>query len=379
MSAPTATRPAASTVQGYNGPRDLDKQIEAAEVLAEAQRNVPPGYRGNRGDMYAVILDAIALDIPIGEALSELYYHDGTGKRGMSAILMRALIVRAGHQIHEVEVSDQAVTLELVRCDGQPGGRIRYTIGDAMNEEVANSDVFRRFTEDSLYARCTARLGRRFAADVLHGFAYLPDEVRAIARDNLERVDPKVQPREVAPEVVEFLTNLDEITSITDPEARTIAARDRWHAASKAKLTFEYAGQFDGRHMTVDQLLRGIAENAAPPVADASADAHAATSEVDSADFAGEGALPCGCEAETVVNTGIHREDCVEYVSGGAWAPLVTIRAAVLEGEPEPAATETTDPADTEEDVFGPPATAAACDCDPFDVLVDGHSCGRLQ
>jgi hypothetical protein len=365
----------------YNGPTTFAEQREYAAYVAQAGFSIPPEYRGNPADVFTTLQDAVALDIPPMEALRELYYHT-SGHRGVSAGLMRALIIRAGHHIREVvkdgvvQVSDQLVTLELERCDGHPGGQSTYTLADALNDENL-SDVGRQHLEETLYARCTSKLIRRYARDVLHGFVYTPDELRNMD-DGPRRPVVATETPTVDGDVVQLLDGLD---TMDYPKVRDLLLRARAQG-----LDGRFAGLVNDRPHTVGQVLLAVAErlrlaeqvpsHVVDPAPGAEPDS--AAPGPDPADLpAGEGTLPCGCVAAVVVATGEHVDTCVEYVPGGAWAPAVVVAGYPL---PDPADVAAAgDVVDVDGDVFGPTpnAPAGACDCDPYVVMITGHACGR--
>lgn len=345
--APPITPPAARLIQlggRYDGPSDLDGELRLASMLAGARITVPPQYRGSPGDVLAVMYAAKGLDIAISTALQQLFFQTGgdgpdTGKGGMSGALMLALIIRAGHQVVVTEHTETAVAMTLVRCDNQPGGDARWTIIEAARAGIADRESWIAYPGDMLYWRCLARLARQFAADVVQGFGYTPEEVALTVPDITAAVSPG---REPAPDVMALLKDLD---TLDHDEARAL-----WRKARSAGLLDQYAGQLEGRPVTVQAVIAEAVERRRL-AAQATTDAAAAAPGAPAPDLPGVGYLACGCEQEAVALTGDHLLGCTLAVAPPAPA------------EPEPATVVVVDEVAPVADPAGP------VDADPVDVL----------
>ena len=213
----------------YDGPRDIGDQLRLATALAGAKNAVPEMYLGNAGDILAAIYQAMALDVSVMTALQQFTYNKG--KSGMSGALMLALIIRAGHRVeHVTEPSDKKVHMRLVRCDDQPDGETSWTLAEAAVAKLTNKTIWQMYPSDLLYWRCVSRLARRFAADVVQGFGYTPEELSSINVDDVDSA--AIEVREPDPDVVAFLSGMD------DPETGA-----RWdHAATTKKWKASLAG-----------------------------------------------------------------------------------------------------------------------------------------
>lgn len=283
-------------VAGYDGPRDIDGQLRLAESLARAHTALPPMYRDSSGDILAGIYNAIALDIPVMSALHHLFYGGG-GRAGMSAALMQALILRAGHSI-AIEADNMRATGILTRCDGRPDGTAEWTITEAAVAKLTLNETWLQYPSDCLYARCLARLARRYAADVVLGFGYVPEELSSGVVDEPAANAGTVE-RPVDPEVAEFLADVDTLTY-----AETVK---KMHAAKDGGLDGRYAGDVGGSPLTVMQVL---VNHATLPGTGRETSAPVVVSEVPADEApAGEGTLDCGCLASVVASTGSHVPD----------------------------------------------------------------------
>jgi len=124
-----------------------------------------------------VILKGDELGIPPMTAIQELHVIDG--KVGMSAELMRALILRKipGSQIEVVESTDKVCTLKGSRPGHKPM-EVSFTMEDATMQKLDGKDNWRKEPSDMLYARATSRLKRRYFPDACVG-VYTTEEVMA--------------------------------------------------------------------------------------------------------------------------------------------------------------------------------------------------------
>ena len=158
--------------------------LRMAEVLAASGRasGLPDMLLGDPSAVVAKMLHAQALDIPLWTAVQDTFVVDG--QVGMSAALMRALLLRAGHQ-YDVERCDKTMcTMTLYRVE-QPTKVLRcsWTLEEATVAGLTKKAVWERYPTDMLAARCTGRLVRRYAPDVARGFGYTREELEQAAAD----------------------------------------------------------------------------------------------------------------------------------------------------------------------------------------------------
>ncbi len=305
---PTLARPAPATQAAlrslmgrYQGPADVEGQVFLAKHLAASREGVPDRLRGNPGDLLVLILEAQSLDIGIGTALGNLFWADG--QRGMRGQLMKALIMRAGHRIHEVRLSDKLATLRLERCDDQPSGVATWKMTEAVAAGLTTNQSWLWFPQDCLFWRCLSRLGRRYASDVIQGF-YVAEELEHGIVDEPQH---PANERPVAPEVVDLLTDLDTLT-----HAEVVELRE---AAKSLGLLDEYAGMVGDVPVSVGDLLVQVAEDRREretAVLAAVTDPPAATAEV--APSADAPALRCACDVSVLLKTGDHEPGCPQHL-----------------------------------------------------------------
>lgn len=132
---------------------------------------VPKGFRGNAAATAAAILTGRELGIPPLTSLAHL--HVIQGKVGMSAQLMRQLILSAGHELRYVETTETRCIVEGRRRGSEDWTRVAFTADQA---KAARIDLG-AYREDKLVARATSRLARRVFADCLGGVPYLAEEL----------------------------------------------------------------------------------------------------------------------------------------------------------------------------------------------------------
>lgn len=157
---------------------DVDGWIQVVvEVAALAERLadtdfVPDAMRRKPAAVTAAILAGREMGVAPMTALQHINVIKG--KPGQDALLMRALVLAAGHQLEYGDCSD---TRALVR--GKRRGEETWT------EVVFTADQARRakidlggYPEDKLIARATSRLCRRKFADVISGLSYTLEELQ---------------------------------------------------------------------------------------------------------------------------------------------------------------------------------------------------------
>jgi len=151
-----------------------------------ASRLAPTSLKNSQA-IAAVILKGDELGIPPMTAIQELHVIEG--KVGMSAELMRALILRKipGAAIEVVESTDTACTLRGKR-PGQKPMDVSFTINDAAMQKLAGKDNWKKEPSDMLFARATSRLKRRYFPDACIG-VYTTEEVMSTLPDAGEAPD----------------------------------------------------------------------------------------------------------------------------------------------------------------------------------------------
>lgn len=132
---------------------------------------VPEGLRGSAPATAAAIL--AGREMGLGPMTSLQHIHVIKGKPGQSALLMRALIIAAGHQWEDVDVSDVRAVVRGRRKNESTWAEATFT---AQQARTAGIDLG-KYPQDKLYARATVRLARRKFGDVILGMPYAAEEL----------------------------------------------------------------------------------------------------------------------------------------------------------------------------------------------------------
>lgn len=158
--------------------------VKDVDWLAGAIANtefVPKDLRGNGAKVAAAILTGRELGLAPMTALSSI--HVINGKPGISAELMRALVLQAGHEIVLVDVSSQKVVIKGRRQNAADWTTVTWTAQDAARAGLRGGN-YDKYPRQMLTARATTELCRLIFADVIHGLRSIeeldelgPDEV----------------------------------------------------------------------------------------------------------------------------------------------------------------------------------------------------------
>jgi hypothetical protein len=130
---------------------------------------------GNEQKILMILLAARELGIKPMMALNGGLWNI-QGKIEISARLMNFMIRRAGHSIIVKEINNQKCVLEGKRADSGDSFTVQFTIEEAHRAGLTTRDVWKKYTEDMLYARAMSRLARRLFPDVI-GTAYVEGEI----------------------------------------------------------------------------------------------------------------------------------------------------------------------------------------------------------
>lgn len=153
-----------------------DKVVRLAEVICRSPF-VPDGLRGSVPATAAAILTGRELGIPPMTSLANI--HVIHGKPGLSALVMRALVMREGHEWQDVDVSNTRVVLKGRRKGEADWTEASFSTADANIAKLQLGG----YPQDKLYARASARLARRKFADVIAGMPYSIEELEDGASD----------------------------------------------------------------------------------------------------------------------------------------------------------------------------------------------------
>jgi hypothetical protein len=136
---------------------------------------VPAALRGKPEAVLAAILTGHELGIPPMQSLAKIHVVDG--RPAMAAELMRALILREGHEIWVEEATTTRCTIVGKRAGSTHESRVTWTLDDAKRAGLDGKKNWRTYPGDMLLARATSKLARLLFADVIAGVSYSVEEL----------------------------------------------------------------------------------------------------------------------------------------------------------------------------------------------------------
>lgn len=152
---------------------ELARIQQMAGLVAEG--GMYPAYRGRPEAAATVMLKARELGLGAIQGLDAIHLVDG--KVTLSAELMRALTLRAGHQLDILEFTPTVCRVAGYRRDQDTATELAFTIEDAKRAGVAGRKNWQAYPQAMLLARATSMLCRAIFPDVLVGASYTPDEL----------------------------------------------------------------------------------------------------------------------------------------------------------------------------------------------------------
>lgn len=136
---------------------------------------VPKGLRGKPEAVLACILTGHEMGIGPMEALAKIHVVDG--RPSMAAELMRAQIMRAGHEIYIEDSTNTRVTVTGIRAGTGRTLSITWSVDDARTAGLLSKDNWKKYPRAMLTARATSEVARGLFPDCLGGMAYTPEEI----------------------------------------------------------------------------------------------------------------------------------------------------------------------------------------------------------
>lgn len=152
-------------------PQSFEGMLAQADVLVKS--GLLPVEIKSPAAAVAIMLTGRELGIPPMQAFRSIYVVKG--KPTLSAQLMGALILRAGHTYKIMESSNTRCEIEFTRRNGQ-AYRHEFTMDDAKRAGLANSATWQAYPKALLFSRCMSAGARVAMPDVLAGM-YTPEEL----------------------------------------------------------------------------------------------------------------------------------------------------------------------------------------------------------
>lgn len=195
-----------------------DVEIRTLIYIAKTAQNSGL-YAGVGGEekILMILLAALELGIRPLQALNG-GIHNIQGKVEISARLMNSMIRRAGHSITVRQCDCKICIIDGKRSDNGDSFTASFSMEDATKAGLAARDVWRKYTEDMLYARAMSRLARRLFPDII-GTAYVEGEIG----DSNVKPDVGDKPMEEIQETIEI--PVEEVEDLCEEQIEQFVAQ----------------------------------------------------------------------------------------------------------------------------------------------------------
>jgi hypothetical protein len=177
---------------------DLSTKIARTEF-------VPRGIQGNVAAVAAAILTG--REMGLGPMTSLRGIHIVEGRPSLTAEMLAARILAAGHRIEWKESNDDRATVRVERADGLSEAEVTWTMKDATRAGLAGKKVWQQYGRRMLQHRALTEAASMACPDVSLGL-----DVETVAEDGrpassttvtVHRIDPTPEPASGPPEPVE--------------------------------------------------------------------------------------------------------------------------------------------------------------------------------
>ncbi|MFA4974626.1 MAG: hypothetical protein WC683_18630 [bacterium] len=159
-------------------------------------------FKDTKDEAQAIVKVLAGQEIGFGPVASMTGIYIVKGKVSLSANLMGAAVKRSGRYNYRVlELTDEAAEIEFYE-DGKAIGRSRFTLQDAQKAGLNtsdNSDNWRKYPRNMLFARALSNGVKWYCPDVTGGPAYTPDELGAPVDEDGNVVEGEIIERPAAP------------------------------------------------------------------------------------------------------------------------------------------------------------------------------------
>ena len=153
--------------------------MHAAHQLGQALSQtafVPQHFRGKPDECAAAVMFGDEIGLSPGQALQSIYVV--SGRPGLYARSMVALVLNAGHEIWTEASSPQRVIVCGRRRGSTHTERSEWTQAKAQQAGYTSNPKYKTNPEAMLYARASSDVARRIAPDALAGLAYSVEELQ---------------------------------------------------------------------------------------------------------------------------------------------------------------------------------------------------------
>lgn len=177
----------------------LQKWAQEASAIsgianAIAQTSLAGAYRNDRDAIVAVILAGHEVGLKPMTSLKSIDVIQG--QPALRAHAMRAIVLKAGHEIELVESDAQHCIMRGRRKGAEAWQTVEWDMGRAAQMKLTEKSEWKKQPKTMLIARATGEICRLVAADALHGMPYVAEELGGYVHGEI--VQQKQAPLSVA-------------------------------------------------------------------------------------------------------------------------------------------------------------------------------------
>lgn len=184
-------------ISGPHATIELAPQAWALSQRLAGTDFVPQKLRDKPEQVLAVILAGAEVGISPMTSLQKI--HNIQGRPAMAAELMRAIVLREGHDLWIEEQSSTRVIVGGKRRGSDRETKVAWTMDDAKRAKLDRKDNWQAYPAAMLLARATAALCRAVFPDVLAGISYTIEEIEDGDYIDLDALPMEPQPDGPAP------------------------------------------------------------------------------------------------------------------------------------------------------------------------------------
>jgi hypothetical protein len=237
-----ANQPAESSLQKWA------QEASAISGIANAiaGTSLAGAYRNDRDAIVAVILAGHEVGLKPMTSLKSIDVIQG--QPALRAHAMRAIVLKAGHEIELVESDAQHCVMRGRRKGAEVWQTVEWDMGRAAQMKLTEKSEWKKQPKTMLIARATGEICRLVAADALHGMPYVAEELGGYVHGEI------VQQKQAPLSVAALTGQAPQPAAEPEPDTSDVmdVDTDDEHAAAVQELRAFAAGQ--GIAGDVDQL-----------------------------------------------------------------------------------------------------------------------------
>ncbi|MEF9521351.1 hypothetical protein [Streptomyces sp. RB13] len=221
-----ANQPAESSLQKWA------QEASAISGIANAiaGTSLAGAYRNDRDAIVAVILAGHELGLKPMTSLKSIDVIQG--QPALRAHAMRAIVLKAGHEIELVESDAQHCVMRGRRKGAEAWQTVEWDMRRAAQMKLTDKAEWKKQPKTMLIARATGEICRLVAADALHGMPYVAEELGGyvhgeivqqkqapLSLASLTAPTPDPEPQQAASDVVDVDTDDEHAAAVQELRA----------------------------------------------------------------------------------------------------------------------------------------------------------------